>query len=1528
MSLKVDKVQLEIIMKTDTTRAEIIKTEDLVKSLTKDIKNLKKSGDDAGAVLKKQELDAAKKKLDDLRSSIDLNGKTMRELQKEAKVLAIQLNNLTPGSEKWVELNGQLAKVTNRISELKGKTQESEGFFSTFTGGFNKVFYALIPLISLLTSFGYAVGQVVQKTAELEDLYADVSKTTGLTHDQVSKLNEDFKKMDTRTSRESLNKLAVDAGKLGIEGRKNILDFVDAGNEINVALGEDLGADAVKNIGKMVGVFDKVTDQLKNKDLKGQMLAVGSAVNSLGQASSASEEYLVDFAGRLGGVASQAKLSLSDILGFGSQLDQDMQHVEMAATSFQNFIMKMMAEPAKFAKLAGLNVKEFTTLIRTDTNAAIKEMLTALNQGGGFEKLIPVFNAMNLDGSRAVGVLSAMAAGINKIDDAQKLANQSMADGTSITNEYNVKNNNFAASLEKAKKQFLEASYALGQSLIPLITSVTNGAIGFTKALIELVKWVGENKTLILNMTVALVTYLVVVNRANIAEKASQLLHAIKIIGLRLRIALTNQATAAELRLVGAQDALNASMKKNLWGLLAAAIAFALTYLIEWISKQNEANVATKVFNELQEQKKQLVADGTKDIIAEKNELNSLVTAILKTNSGTNERNVLMQKLNEKYPEFISFIDKEKITNGLLAVALAEVNQQYEYKIKNAALLASAKADEDAAVQFEQRRLQITDEINKLLADRLNDHSKEIKSLADEDVQLQRYIKNLTTHSSTYRDEAAKNDAEIKAMNTIPYLEAQMKQYYDTANEFEDKYKEKKKQGLTEEASYYQKQMTMANNYFRYYSAKRNELLKSKPESQTVTPLPTSTDDEKTKKQRERLTAELNDIETKYLKNLEKLKKDYIKGDIQTESDYKNEVDKVEDNYYKNKISRLQEFRKTITSKAVLSDIDKKIAEAQSKLLDNQLARHTQYLKIMRDGISNILTIEESAYKQRLIDAGVFEKDFSELTEAQRAERLRLEYEHWEKLRKVSADVENLRYEEEVKQYGLIGTLTQEQQAALEVLTKKHESNLLSIQQTGDANRKKSKEQFAADSVRFLNETQTQTEYSISQGYETQQLLLKDALETEQITQIQYDRQDRINQLAAAKAKLQLAVLTYEAMQKINFADDKTRQDNLRTAKQNIDQIQNQIDSLWTSISTDKKDFTDILTERIQTASEKWNKIFSGVSQNVGNMFASIEAVSRAFKNGDLQSWTDWGQSIGTIAQSSLSALSDINKQYFEYKAAAIETDKQRELTANEEKYKQGLIDETAYENQKDSLNQKYAQKELDLKKQQSSADTVLKVAQTTAAGAMAIMQAYAQLGPIGGTIAAVLIGGISALQIATIMQQNAAIQATTLESTASSSSSSNATGARIVTQQAADGRYQVIGAKDGKNYDNVRYAGNSRTGLVTTPTLYGEAGTELVIDAPTLRNLNMKAPGFNQFVMRNRVNQRADGNYSSASTATTSTSGSAANDVISYNTSVMSEVLAYLQYLKANGIEAFMLYDKFQKDQELLNRSKSKGSL
>ena len=79
--------------------------------------------------------------------------------------------------------------------------------------------------------------------------------------------------------------------------------------------------------------------------------------------SSAAESYLVDVTARVSGTGKQAGISQTQIMGFASVLDQDMQQVEMASTALQTVIMKVYQEPAKFAKMAGKDVKDFTRCV-------------------------------------------------------------------------------------------------------------------------------------------------------------------------------------------------------------------------------------------------------------------------------------------------------------------------------------------------------------------------------------------------------------------------------------------------------------------------------------------------------------------------------------------------------------------------------------------------------------------------------------------------------------------------------------------------------------------------------------------------------------------------------------------------------------------------------------------------------------------------------------------------------------------------------------------------------------------------------------------------------------------------------------------------------------------------------------------------------------------------------------------------------------------------------------------------------------
>ncbi|HLP05104.1 MAG TPA: phage tail tape measure protein [Paludibacter sp.] len=586
MSLKVDKVQLEIIMKADATRAEMRKLDDEAKSIQKSMKGLKKDSEEWNKA--NQKLADVKAKWNELNNSIALTNKTMKELQDRAKVLNMQLRNMDPNTDKYKEMDAELTKIKTRMSELRGPAANTESSFSKMANGFNKYFAMGAAAVASITGMSLAFRKLAEDIAHMDDVYSDVMKTTNMSKEEVLALNESFKKMDTRTSRESLNNLARDAGKLGIEGSKKILDFVDAGNQINVALGEDLGEDAIKNIGKMVGVFQSSTKELKGLGLKEQMLAVGSAINSLGASSSADESYLVAFAGRLGGVAKQAGISMDAILGFGSALDQDMQQVELSATALQNFIMKLMGDPAKFARLAGLEVKGFTELLKTDANSAIKQVLSALNEKGGFQQLIPIFQEMGLDGARATGVLSAMAGSIDKIDEAQRVANQSMAEGTSITKEYNLKNENLAAKLDKAKKAFNETALELGARLNPLLLKSTNATTYLIKGLVELPKWLNENKLLVTGIVLAIGYYTVATYASIVADK--------------LKVFWTD-------KVVLSMKSLFAAVKANPWGLIATGVILAISWLNNYLNKQQDVNKEQQKFNDLAEKSKELFND-------------------------------------------------------------------------------------------------------------------------------------------------------------------------------------------------------------------------------------------------------------------------------------------------------------------------------------------------------------------------------------------------------------------------------------------------------------------------------------------------------------------------------------------------------------------------------------------------------------------------------------------------------------------------------------------------------------------------------------------------------------------------------------------------------------------------------------------------------------------------------------------------------------------------------------------------------
>lgn len=630
----------------------------------------------------------------------NLSGSTYNELLKTRRALRRELQNETKGTEAYTaKLKAYQAvqkQVTAAQHEMNGTLGAQASLFSRATNSFNKYWGIITAAMASITGLSLAFRKLSQDAAKMEDTYADVMKTTGMTREAVGDLNKEFKKMDTRTAREELNNLARDAGKLGLSSKKDILDFVEAGNQINVALGEDLGEGAIRNIGKMSEVFRNSTRELDQMDLKGRMLSIGSAINELGQSSTASEAYLVNFTQRLGGVASQADISIQNVLGFASALDQSGQAVEMSATAIQKFIMNLMGEPAKFARIAGLEVEAFSKLLKEDTNEAIKTVLRSLSEKGGFQQLIPIFKEMGLDGARAVGVLSALATNIDKVDEAQRIANNSFSEATSLTDEYNVKNENAAAELEKRRKAFKDAAEELGNRLNPALLKSTNYVTYLVKLMPGFLDFFMKYGKYILYLVSSFAVY-------NVATKASILWQT----KLKEQLTLTNiqlraQAMGAQIarvamlsynlvvalltgnftRMRAAWKLLTASMASNPIGLIAVAATAAVTGIIKLVKWLNRTSDATKA-----------VENATKQFVAElgqeKREVNDLFTAYKNSNPETQTHLDLRKRIIDTYGKYLQGLVDENGNIADIAEAHRRVNnalrEQIALKVRNSA---------------------------------------------------------------------------------------------------------------------------------------------------------------------------------------------------------------------------------------------------------------------------------------------------------------------------------------------------------------------------------------------------------------------------------------------------------------------------------------------------------------------------------------------------------------------------------------------------------------------------------------------------------------------------------------------------------------------------------------------------------------------------------------------------------------------------------------------------------------------------
>ena len=504
--------------------------EDMLLKLKSQAANLEKAIEKAAAAGNKQQLTKLKRELKETNRQISqienaakgvehvlqrLDETSPKELNRTLSQLKRNLNGLERGSEEWNRQCEAIKRVKAEIAKVNSQLRENESLWERMNRKLNDWQTALAGIAAAITGIIMAGRSAVNAFADMDQEMANVRKFTGMNASEVEQLNEDFQKIDTRTGREELNKLAQEAGRLGKTSQEDVLGFVKAADQINVAL-DDLGDGATLTLSKLTNIFG-------DEELLGTekaLLAVGSVINELSQNCTASAPYLANFTQRMAGVGAQAKMTIPEIMGFAAVLDSQGQAVEMSATAVSKVIMDMFKENDKIIKATGLNAKEFNETLKKSTNEGLLMLLDRLHELGNIDVLAPVFKDMGENGARAAQVISALAGNLDMVRWEQEEATKAFAEGTSVTNEFNVQNTTVQAGLDKARKGVTEMAVALGEQLQPIMKHVISSTTLLLKFMSTSITFIKENAFTLASLTAAFIAYKIAVNASNIAFKA------------------------------------------------------------------------------------------------------------------------------------------------------------------------------------------------------------------------------------------------------------------------------------------------------------------------------------------------------------------------------------------------------------------------------------------------------------------------------------------------------------------------------------------------------------------------------------------------------------------------------------------------------------------------------------------------------------------------------------------------------------------------------------------------------------------------------------------------------------------------------------------------------------------------------------------------------------------------------------------------------------------------------------------------
>lgn len=305
---------------------------------------------------------------------------------------------------------------------------------------------------------------------QFEDRMADVAKTTGLSGKALGDFGDKLLELapSTRTSIEELQKIAAIGGQMGV-AQAELLGFTESVDKFNVALGSDF-AGGVEEASKSIAVLRNLFKETRDLKVADAITKTGSAINAI-SAKGVSVPELTDFVARIGQLPDAIKPTIQATTALGAVMNKAGITSEIAARGVGDILLTASQNLPAFAKQMGATTSAVSKLINEKPEVFLAQFSKSLKGIQG-AKLGQVLKGLKLGDTGSIKVVGALGSALEQLTEFQSLSNAEFQKGTSILDEYNVKNNTTAAMLAKAKNSFESFNIILGRELLPTINEL------------------------------------------------------------------------------------------------------------------------------------------------------------------------------------------------------------------------------------------------------------------------------------------------------------------------------------------------------------------------------------------------------------------------------------------------------------------------------------------------------------------------------------------------------------------------------------------------------------------------------------------------------------------------------------------------------------------------------------------------------------------------------------------------------------------------------------------------------------------------------------------------------------------------------------------------------------------------------------------------------------------------------------------------------------------------------------------------